>query len=85
MSTVRTNNIKKGDRVIMKSGWKATIEDNKSGNARLATVYGIHTETGSVYAWDIAFLIKNGVKYPIELLPSQENQMHDTQVLLGAY
>lgn len=85
MNTIKTNDIKKGDQVIMRNGWKATIEDNKSGNSRSATVYGVHTETGSVYAWDIAFLVKDGVKYPIELLPSQEKQMRETQVLLGAY
>ena len=48
-----TNELKKGDRVRLRNGWEATIEDNRKGNIRLATVYGFCTETGSVYAHDI--------------------------------
>lgn len=48
------NDLKKGDVVWLKNGWRATIMDNRRGNIRLATVEGFVTETGSIYAWDIA-------------------------------
>lgn len=53
MKTIRSNDLKKGDLVALRSGWKARIEDNKKGNIRLATVYGYTTEMGSVYSHDI--------------------------------
>ena len=48
-----TNNLKKGALVRLHNGWEAEIFDNKKGNIRLAKVYGIETELGSVYAHDI--------------------------------
>ena len=40
-------------RVQLRNGWYATIADNAKGNTRMATVEGVHTETGSVYSHDI--------------------------------
>ena len=54
---MKTNDLKKGDRVQLRNGWYATIADNKKGNTRLATVEGFVTETGSVYSHDIVRLI----------------------------
>jgi len=51
--SVPSNDLKKGDKVVLNNGWKATIEDNMRGNARLATVEGYFTEMGSIYVWDI--------------------------------
>ena len=48
-----TNEIKKGEMVMLQNGWKARIEDNRKGNVRMATVYGMYTEMGSVYSSDI--------------------------------
>lgn len=48
-----TNQLKKGDEVVLRNGWKARIEDNKKGDTRLCTVYGFVTEMGSVYSHDI--------------------------------
>lgn len=48
-----SNDLKKGDMVILNNGWKARIEDNKKGNTRMATVFGLYTEIGSIYAHDI--------------------------------
>jgi hypothetical protein len=48
------NDLRKGDEITLKNGWGATIEDNKKGNIRLATVRGYATETGSIYVWDVA-------------------------------
>lgn len=53
MQTITTNELKKGDKVTLKCGWDAVLEDNKKGNIRLATVHGIYTEMGSIYAHDI--------------------------------
>lgn len=52
-SLVKTNDLKKGTRVKLANGWYATLMDNARGNARMATVEGYYTETGSVYAHDI--------------------------------
>jgi hypothetical protein len=50
---VNTNDLKKGARVLLRNGWYATIQDNRKGDVRVATVEGLCTETGSVYAHDI--------------------------------
>jgi hypothetical protein len=52
-----TNQLKKGDEVVLRNGWKARIEDNKKGATRLCTVYGFYTEMGSVYSHDIIQLV----------------------------
>tara|TARA_Y100000310_G_C19961571_1_gene481432 strand:- start:24 stop:284 length:261 start_codon:yes stop_codon:yes gene_type:complete len=54
---MKTNDLKKGDRVLLNNGWYATIADNKKGNTRLAEVEGFCKETGSVYSHDIGFYI----------------------------
>ena len=48
------NDMKKGQTGTLRNGWKFRIEDNKKGNIRLATVYGLFTEIGSIYTSDIA-------------------------------
>lgn len=53
MESVKTNDLKKGMWVLLAIGWLAQIADNKKGNIRMATVYGLYTEMGSIYAWDI--------------------------------
>ena len=50
---VRANDLKKGTRVMLRSGWEADLADNAKGNTRLAKVYGDYTEMGSVYTKDI--------------------------------
>lgn len=50
---IRTNEIKKGDTVMLANGWLARMEDNKRGAVRMCLVYGDYTEMGSVYAHDI--------------------------------
>ena len=59
MKTIIPNDIKKGDVGYQKNGWKFEMMDNKKGNIRLAKVYGIYTEIGSIYATDIDFIIRN--------------------------
>ena len=65
--------MKKGTRVYLRNGWEATIEDNKKGNTRLATVYGYCTEIGSVYAHDIMrYQDSNGNWHDVEHTEKQK-------------
>jgi hypothetical protein len=67
-----TNELKKGDKVRLSNGWDAKIEDNQRGNTRLATVYGLFTEMGSVYSHDIVFKYNaDGSTTKIEYTPAQ--------------
>lgn len=50
---VATKDLKKGTRVMLDNGFEADLFDNKTGKTRLAKVYGIVTEIGSVYTHDI--------------------------------
>ena len=50
---MKTNDLKKGTRVVLRSGFYATLLDNQRGNTRMADVEGICRESGSVYAHDI--------------------------------
>ena len=76
---MKTNELKKGDKVLLKNGWYADIADNLKGNTRLCKVYGLYTEFGSVYAWDIQYKVEKSdyaeKLIPIELTPSQKKAM----------
>jgi hypothetical protein len=50
---MRTNELKKGDIVMLANGWAATIMDNMRGNRRMAEVDGFTKEVGSIYAHNI--------------------------------
>ena len=50
---IKTNELKKGALVRLANGWYATIQDNRKGDVRFATVEGHVTESGSIYAHDI--------------------------------
>jgi hypothetical protein len=65
---IKANDLKKGDRVRLSNGWYATIEDNKKGAIRMATVEGLVTEMGSIYAADIQFFMKDLGDNMIEVL-----------------
>jgi len=54
---MKTNDLKKGDRVLLRNGWYATIRDNAKGNTRLADVEGFFREIGSVYSHDIMYAV----------------------------
>ncbi len=68
---MKTNDIKKGMRIVLRNGWEATIEDNRKGNIRMATVEGLYTEMGSIYAHDIAGVLINDQWVRPEYTPSQ--------------
>lgn len=50
---MKTNDIKKGTRVLLRNGWFGTMMDNLKGNTRMVDVEGYSREIGSVYSWDI--------------------------------
>lgn len=71
MQTVKTNDLKKGVRILLACGWYGTIMDNMKGNIRMAEVEGFETEIGSVYSHDIvsAFIDNQWVR--VEHTPAQ--------------
>lgn len=71
MKAVKTNDLKKGTRIQLRSGWYATLEDNRKGNTRMATVEGIFTEMGSVYAHDIVSAEVDGKWLPVQMTEAQ--------------
>jgi hypothetical protein len=74
-----TNDIKKGTRIQLNNGWFATIEDNKRGLIRMATVEGIYTEMGSIYVYDIYRVHIDGDWEFIELTPAQIKKKKNIQ------
>ena len=76
------NDMKKGQMGILKNGWKFRIEDNKKGNIRMATVYGLYTEMGSIYTSDIATVEVNGIAQRLEQTPAQKKQSDKSALLM---
>ncbi len=74
---IRTNEIKKGDRILQSNGWFGTMYDNKNGNIRMAEVEGLYTEIGSIYAHDIVAAQKDEVWRHIEYTDKQ-NKLRET-------
>jgi hypothetical protein len=61
MNTIEPNDIKKGTIGYLKdTGWKFEMVDNKKGNIRMAKVFGLCTEIGSIYSHDIDYVIIGG-------------------------
>ena len=71
---MKTNELKKGTRIQLRNGWKATLLDNLKGNTRCAMVEGDYTEAGSIYSHDIVARQDNGSWiHDIEYTDSQLN------------
>ena len=68
---MKTNDIKKGMRILLANGWFGTMADNRKGNTRLAEVEGIYRELGSVYSHDIVEVEVDGCFVPVEHTPAQ--------------
>jgi hypothetical protein len=63
---IYTNDLKKGDMVLLGNGWKATMLDNKKGDIRCANVEGLVTESGDIYMHDVAYYVdKDRFLHPI--------------------
>ena len=76
------NEMKKGQMGVLKNGWKFRIEDNKRGNVRMATVYGMFTEMGSIYTSEIAGVERNGVMEQLEQTSAQKKKADKTALLM---
>ena len=76
------NDMKKGQMGILKNGWKFRIEDNKRGNIRMATVWGLYTEMGSIYTSDIDFVVVGGKLERLEQTSSQRKKAQKTAALM---
>lgn len=65
---INVNDLKTGTEVILRNGFSAIIKDSKKGQTRMALVYGICEELGSIYATDIRTAKIDGkyivVEYP---------------------
>lgn len=73
---IKTNEIRKGTKVLLRNGFEAIIDDNKKGNIRFARVFGIYEELGSIYAHDICTAyMPDGEICEIELTPAQKKLM----------
>lgn len=69
---MKTNDIKKGQRVKLRNGWEGTMADNAKGNTRMVRVEGFYTETGSVYSHDIVAVQIGGIGWQtVEHTPAQ--------------
>lgn len=73
---MKTNDLKKGARVLLRNGWLATLQDNKKGDIRFAEVEGIYTELGSVYSHDIERALVEGHWVPVEHTEAQLKLMN---------
>lgn len=78
-SNKTTNDLKKGQLVILNNRWQARIEDNKRGNIRMATVYGDFEEMGSIYAHDIFAYRENDKWIPVQHTPEQIKLRQDVE------
>ena len=67
---MKANELTKGQRVTLKNGFQAEIQNNKKGNIREAIVYGYAVDHGRIYIWDIV---------GIELTPKQEKDRKTVQ------
>ena len=68
---MKTNDLKRGSRVLLTNGWQADIMDNMKGQTRMARVYGDYTEMGSVYSHDIKSVKIGDEWFPIEHTDTQ--------------
>ena len=68
---VRTDQLKKGVRIRLRNGWEAIVVEECNGNTLKAKVFGYFTETGSVYAHDIAETEVNGNWVEVEMTKEQ--------------
>ena len=68
---ITNRDLVKGLRVRLANGWEATLLDSqRNASTRLCEVYGFVTESGSVYARDIAQVRIAGEWLKVRFLPS---------------
>lgn len=69
--TVKTNDLKRGARVVFRDGRTGTIMDNKRGNIRCVMVEGPFREQGDCYMHDLYMAYVGGERVLVELTPAQ--------------
>jgi hypothetical protein len=70
--SVSIKDVKKGTRVILRNGFKAIVEDNKTtSHTRLVTVQNHFNDMGSVYATDIVEAMEEGIWFVVQHSPAQ--------------
>ena len=76
---VLTNQLRKGDKVLLRNGWRAEVADNMRGNTRMCLVEGYVTELGSVYSHDIVtWITPDGRHVPVEHTKAQMKLQQQT-------
>ncbi len=79
---MKTNDLKKGTRILLRNGWEAELWDNKKGNTRVALVFGDFTEAGSVYSHDIVgWIDTDGFLHDVEHTDSQIRLRQDLSAM----
>ena len=78
---IYTNDLRKGDIVQLRNGWRAEVWDNAKGNTRMCKVYGYETEIGSVYSHDIRRVLRNDVFVLVMHTPAQLKLMEQVKVM----
>lgn len=69
---MKTNDIRKGQRIQQRNGWFGTMQDSKKGNIRCVEVEGIYKEMGSIYAHEIVRAQDaQGIWHTVEHTPAQ--------------
>lgn len=75
---INVNDLKSGTEVLLRNGFSAILKDSKKGMTRMALVYGIYEEMGSIYATDIVEANVNGnyivVEYPDKYIKAMNNR-----------
>lgn len=68
---IRTDQLNKGTRIRMRSGWEAIVVKKCDGNTLIAKVFGDFTETGSIYAHDVVAAFIDGKWINVEMTEEQ--------------
>lgn len=75
LPVIKTNDVKKGAKVIFFNGKEGEVMDNKRGNLRMVKVEVIFQpgmyDIGDDYAHNWEFAVQNGVKYLVDHTDSQ--------------
>lgn len=81
---MKSNDIKKGMRILLNNGWYGTMKDNARGTIRVAEVEGFYTEIGSVYSFDIRMAQgTDGVWHHIEYTPKEIEVKQMNEAIFG--
>ena len=83
-----SNDLKKGDMVLLNDGFEAKILDNKKGSTREVETDSLfnpgHKDRGSIYAANIAFKIEpDGTRTPVTTTPQAQKARDMCDAIFG--